>query len=81
MRRQPQGVDSHHRVGHHLQQFLPAAAILLQRFDHVDALLQHALLAFKSVHFLLDLLQAGLLGLQLLDSSIGVCPAAASAEK
>ncbi len=72
MRRQPQRIDTYHRIGDHLKQILTAAAILLQCFNHVDALLQNGFLAFEPIDILLDLLQAGLLGLQLLDSSIGV---------
>ena len=63
-RRQPEVVDPHHRVGHHLKQFLAAGAIPLQRLDHIDPLLQHGLLALELLHFALDLLEAGLFGAQ-----------------
>ena len=51
---------------------LTAGAILLQRLDHVDALLQDALLAFEAVHILLDLFQAGPLGSQRRDLGVGL---------
>ncbi len=68
--RQPERIDSNHRIGDHLKQILRAAAILLKRLDHVDPLLKHGLLAFKLVHIALDLLQGGFLRLQIADAAL-----------
>ncbi|MFZ0978288.1 MAG: hypothetical protein WAN23_02695, partial [Candidatus Acidiferrales bacterium] len=57
--------------GHHLEQVLRPAAILLERLDHVDPLLEDSLLAFKHIYLGLDLLQAGFLCLQI--ANAGFC--------
>jgi hypothetical protein len=47
-----------------LKKFLAARASLLQKLDHVDALLQHGLLGFELLYLLFYLLEARALGFE-----------------